>query len=80
MDCGLLIFDTESQDVHAGGSGCGCSASVLAGHLLSGMLEGRWKRLLFAATGALMSPVTTQQGESIPSICHAVALDMDRGC
>lgn len=80
MDCGLLIFDPEIQDVHAGGSGCGCSASVLAGHLLTGMREGHWKRILFAATGALMSPVTTQQGESIPSICHAVALDMDRGC
>jgi stage V sporulation protein AD len=80
MDCGLLIFDTETQDVHAGGSGCGCSAAVLASHLLPEMTGGRWKRLLFAATGALMSPVTTQQGESIPSICHAVALDMNREC
>ena len=64
--------------VAAGGSGCGCSASVLAGHLLHGMLEGTWPRLLFAATGAMMSPTTNQQGESIPGICHAVALDMTK--
>jgi stage V sporulation protein AD len=80
MDCGLLIFNVEGQDVHAGGSGCGCAASVLAGHLLHGMTEGMWPKLLFAATGALMSPTTSQQGESIPGICHAVALDMNRGC
>ena len=75
LDCGLMIFDRERQDVHAGGSGCGCCASVLASLLLSGMREGRWNRMLFAATGALMSPTTSQQGESIPGICHAVAFD-----
>lgn len=80
MDCGLLIYSLDSQDVHAGGSGCGCSASVLAGHLLSGVTDGRWPKLLFAATGALMSTTTSQQGESIPGICHAVAIEMDRGC
>ncbi len=80
MDCGLLIFATTAQDVHAGGSGCGCSASVLAGHLLHQMTEGVWPRLLFAATGALMSSTSAMQKESIPGICHAVALDMDRGC
>jgi stage V sporulation protein AD len=74
-DCGVLIYDFESEDVHAGGSGCGCSASVLAGYLIPGMRAGRFKKLLFAATGALMSTVTTQQGESIPSVCHAVALE-----
>ena len=75
-DCGTLIYDLKGQDVHCGGSGCGCSAVVLAGLLLNGMAGGRWKRILFCGTGALLSPTSTQQGESIPSICHAVALDM----
>lgn len=78
MDCGRLIYATEAQDAHAGGSGCGCSASVLCGHLLDGMREGLWRRILFAPTGALMSPTMSQQGESIPGICHAVALEMKR--
>lgn len=78
-DCGMLIFNPETQDVHAGGSGCGCSASVLCGHILQRMTCGDWPRVLFAATGALMSPTTSQQGESIPGICHAVVLDVDRG-
>ncbi len=77
LDCGLLIYAREGQDVHAGGSGCGCSASVLAGHLLQQITEGGWKRILFAATGALMSPTSTMQGESIPGICHAVAIEME---
>lgn len=77
-DCGKLIYDTAAQDVHAGGSGCGCSASVLCGHILQRMTHGDWPRVLFAATGALMSPTTTQQGESIPGICHAVVLDTER--
>ena len=80
MDCGMLIYAVDAQDVHSGGSGCGCAASVLSGHLLHGMTEGRWPRLLFAATGALMSPTTSMQGDSIPGICHAVALEMDRRC
>ncbi|MBE6990054.1 MAG: stage V sporulation protein AD [Ruminococcaceae bacterium] len=71
-DCGLLIYDRERQDMHAGGSGAGCSASVLCGHLLQGMREGLWQRIVFAPTGALLSPTSTFQGESIPSICHAV--------
>ena len=74
-DCGLLIYDLEGQDVHAGGSGCGCSASVLAGHLLKLLESGQIRRLLFAATGALMSPTASMQGESIPGICHAVAIE-----
>ena len=78
-DCGMLIFNLETQDVHAGGSGCGCSASVLCGHILQRMTCGDWPRVLFAATGALMSPTTSQQGESIPGICHAVVLDVNRG-
>lgn len=77
-DCGLLLFDRETQDVHAGASGCGCSASVLCSHLLPGMERGEWKRILFAPTGALMSPTSSQQGESIPGICHAVLLDSSR--
>lgn len=73
-DCGLMIFSREKQDVHAGGSGCGCSASVLTGYLLNGMRAGRWRKILFAATGALLSPTSTQQGESIPSVCCAVSI------
>jgi len=73
-DCGLMIYSREGQDVHAGGSGCGCSATVLSGHLLNGMRAGRWNRILFAATGALLSPTSTQQGESIPCICCAVSI------
>ena len=74
-DCGLLIYDMEQQDVHCGGSGCGCSAAVLSALFLPGMMEGRWKRILFCGTGALLSPTSTQQGETIPGICHAVALE-----
>ena len=74
-DCGVLIYDAERQDVHCGGSGCGCSAVVLCGLILNGMNQGRWKKLLFCGTGALLSPTSTQQGESIPCICHAAALE-----
>ena len=77
-DCGVMIFDAERQDVHAGGSGCGCSASVLCGYLLHEMREGRLRRLLFCATGALLSPVSTWQGESIPGICHAISIVSER--
>ncbi len=80
LDCGLLIFDREAQDVQAGGSGCGCSASVLCGWLLHQMTEGIWPRVLFCATGALLSTTSAQQGESVPGICHAVALETERGC
>ena len=76
-DCGTLLFDAERQDVHAGASGCGCSASVLCGYLLRRMQEGSLKNLLFCATGALLSPVSTWQGESIPGICHAVAISAE---
>lgn len=71
-DCGLMIYDLEKQDVHAGGSGCGCSASVLCGYILPEIAKGNLKNVLFAATGALMSPTIVQQGESIPGISHAV--------
>ena len=74
QDCGLLLYDREKQDMHAGGSGCGCSASVLNGYLLSGMRQGKWKKIVFAPTGALLSPTSSFQGESIPSICHALCI------
>ena len=77
MDCGVLIYDLATQEVNAGGSGCGCSASVLGGHILQAMEDGVWERVLFAATGALMSPTSAQQGESIPGICHALALERE---
>lgn len=71
-DCGLMIFDRENQDVHAGGSGCGCCASVLCGFLADKVKSGKIKNLLVVATGALMSPISVQQGESIPAIAHAI--------
>lgn len=73
-DCGCMIFDPETQDVHAGGSGCGCSAVVLCGKLLDQVKSGKLHRLLFCGTGALLSPVSTQQGESVPGVCHAVSI------
>lgn len=69
-DCGKLLYDIERQDVHAGGSGCGCSASVLCGHILPMLEAGRMRRVLFCATGALMSTTTGQQGDNIPGIAH----------
>ena len=78
LDCGKLIFDPKKQDVHCGGSGCGCSAAVLTGFLLNGMKQGRWRRLLFCGTGALLSPTSSGQGESIPGICHAVRLCVNK--
>lgn len=73
-DCGLMIYDLERQDVHAGGSGCGCSASVLCGHILNEIRQKHLNEVLFIATGALMSPTSVQQGESIPGIAHLVHL------
>lgn len=73
-DCGAMMFDPETQDTHCGGSGCGCSASTLCGYFLPQLVSGTVKNILFAATGALMSPTACQQGESIPSISHLVHL------
>lgn len=70
QDCGLMIFDRENQDVHSGGSGCGCCASVLCGHILNEMNKGKLRNILFVATGALMSPVSSREGESIPGVAH----------
>ena len=72
MDCGMMLYDAKGQDMHMGASGCGCSAAVLNGYLLRGMRQKKWERILFAPTGALLSPTSSFQGESIPSICHAV--------
>ena len=74
QDCGLMIYDREAQNVDAGGSGCGAAATVLNGYILNAMRDGRWNRILFCPTGALMSTTSAQQGESIPGICHAVAI------
>jgi stage V sporulation protein AD len=71
-DCGMMLFEREKQDVHAGASGCGCSALVLCSHIFNNMRAGNLKEVLFVGTGALMSPVATQQGESIPSVAHLV--------
>ncbi len=73
-DCGLMIYDRIKQDVHAGGSGCGCSASVLCSTILQQLKQGALKNVLFIATGALMSPTSSQQGESIPGVAHLVNL------
>ena len=76
-DCGLMLYYHNGQDVHAGGSGCGCSAAVLCAKILPDMKKGLYKRVLFCGTGALLSPLTVQQGESIPGICHAIGLEAE---
>ena len=78
QDCGLLLYDRDGQDMHAGASGCGCSASVLNGYLLTEMRRGKWKKIVFAPTGALLSPTSSFQGESIPGICHAVCISAEK--
>lgn len=74
-DCGTMVFDNTTQDVHSGGSGCGCSAITLCGHLLGDLSSGKLKKILFCGTGALLSPTSTQQGLPIPGVCHAVAIE-----
>jgi stage V sporulation protein AD len=73
-DCGNLVFDNTKQDVHSGGSGCGCSAITLCSNLLGRLNSGKLNKLLFCGTGALLSPTSTQQGLPIPGICHAVCI------
>ena len=73
-DCGTLVFDLLEQDVHSGGSGCGCSAITLCGYLLGKLKSGKLKNILFCGTGALLSPTSTQQGLPIPGVCHAVSI------
>lgn len=74
-DCGCLVFDNTRQDVHAGGSGCGCGAITLCGHFLNELKAGKLKKILFCGTGALLSPTSTQQGLPIPGVCHAVSIE-----
>lgn len=73
-DCGTLVFDNTVQDVHSGGSGCGCSAITLCGYFLDKLNTGKLKKILFCGTGALLSPTSTQQGLPIPGVCHAVCI------
>ena len=77
-DCGLMIFDIEEGDYHAGASGCGCSGVVLASFIRDKFLKGEYRDILFVGTGAMMSPMTTFQGESIPGIAHLVRISADR--
>ncbi len=74
-DCGLLMYDREKEDVHAGGSGCGCSATLLGAYVLRNMKEKKWKRVLFVPTGALLSKLRSEEKMSIPSIAHGVVLE-----
>lgn len=73
-DCGMMIYDAESQDVHAGGSGCGCSAVVLASHILPKLKKGELSNILFYGTGAMMSPSSLKQGQAIPAVAHLLHL------
>ncbi|MEY8316388.1 stage V sporulation protein AD [Oscillospiraceae bacterium 50-58] len=77
-DCGAMLFDIKNQDVHCGGSGCGCCASVLTGYILNNLKVKTWKNILFCPTGALHSPTSAFQGESIPGICHAIAISTQK--
>lgn len=74
QDCGLMIYDNETQDTHSGGSGCGCAASVLAAYILPRILTGSWKKVLFVPTGAMLSKVSYNEGESIPGIAHGLVI------
>lgn len=71
----MMIFDPQTQDTHSGGSGCGCAASVLASCLLPKLLLGEWKRILFVPTGALLSKVSFNEGDSVPGIAHGIVLE-----
>ncbi len=73
-DCGTMIYDRERQDMHAGGSGCGCSAVVLASHLCPRLMRGELRNILVIGTGAMMSPASIQQGEAIPAVAHLIRL------
>ena len=75
-DCGVMIFDKKEQDTHSGGSGCACCATVFSGYLFEQLKKKKLKRILFIATGALTNATSSQQGESIPSIAHAVSIEI----
>ena len=75
-DCGVLMFDKEKQDTHSGGSGCACCGTVFSGYFFNQLKEKKIKKMLLVATGALMNSTSTQQGESIPGIAHAVSIEL----
>jgi len=75
-DCGVLIFDKEKQDTHSGGSGCGCIASVFCGHIFNMLKQKKYNKILLIATGALTNALSAGQGESIPGIAHAIAIEV----
>lgn len=75
LDCGMLIYDANRQDVHAGGSGCGCSATVLSAYLLRQLENGIWKRILFMPTGALLNKTSFNEGQNIPGVAHGIVLE-----
>nr|WP_300838598.1 stage V sporulation protein AD [uncultured Acetatifactor sp.] len=75
MDCGIEVFDAASQDTHAGGSGCGCSAVTLSAYILKQLEERNWKKVLFMPTGALLSKTSFNEGLSVPGIAHAVVIE-----
>lgn len=75
MDCGMKIFDQQTQNTNAGGSGCGCAATTLSAYILPKIESGEWKRVLFVPTGALMSTVSYNEGESVPGIAHGIVLE-----
>ena len=75
-DCGVLIFDKESQDTHSGGSGCACCGTVFSGYIYNKLKEKKYKKVLLVATGALMNSTSVQQGESIPGIAHAISVEI----
>ena len=74
-DCGMLMYDTQKQDVHAGGSGCGCSATVLSAYLLHKIEEGEWNRILFVPTGALLNKTSFNEGQNVPGIAHGIVIE-----
>ncbi len=75
MDCGMIIYDQQKQDTHAGGSGCGCAAATLSAYILPKLESGEWERILFVPTGALMSTVSFNEGASVPGIAHGIVLE-----
>jgi stage V sporulation protein AD len=77
LDCGMLLYDKKTEDFHCGASGCGCSASVLACHLLPALEGGELRRILFLSTGALMSPQSTQQKHNILGVAHGVMIERE---
>lgn len=74
-DCGMLMFDSQTQDTKAGGSGCGCSASVFSSYIYNNLCEGIWNRVLLIPTGALLSTVSYNEGQSVPGIAHGVVIE-----